>query len=148
MNRTRRSLATAPWPAALLALAALVALAPGSARAGCATRGHAFERFRSLGLGALGELSGDIETPVDPGSDAAPPRRLPPCSGPSCSEGPGVPLAAPLAAPGPWRELWCRLTSPLPVDPRGRFLARIPGESPRPVSGATDVERPPRRPAA
>ena len=140
MDRRRRSSPAPLAAAAFLAAAALVALAPGALAAGCGPRGHVVDRLGALGLSALAELSGDVEAPS--------PGRIPPCSGPSCSEGPGVPLAAPLAAPGPWREIWSRPSAAPSPDPRGRFLRLDGGETPKPRSGSADVERPPRRPAA
>lgn len=126
-------------PAALVALAAMLAIAPRSAQAGCSSRVHPGEHPRAIGLAALVELSGDL-TPL--------PGRIPPCSGPMCSDGPGTPMAPVLIAPDVWRELWCDASAACRRDRVGRPLAPCSGPPAAPSPDTADVERPPRRPAA
>ncbi|OJW17873.1 MAG: hypothetical protein BGO49_30760 [Planctomycetales bacterium 71-10] len=123
-------------PATLVALAAMLALAPRPAQAGCSSRVHPGEHSRAIGLD---ELTGD---------DAPPPGRIPPCSGPMCSDGPGTPMAPVLIAPDVWRELWCDASAACRRDRTGRPLAPGDGPPAAPSPDPADVERPPRRPAA
>lgn len=126
-------------PATFVAMVALLAFAPRTAEAGCSSRVHGDGQLRPSGLTALAELAND---------DPHAPGRIPPCSGPSCSDGPGTPMAPTLLAPDIWRELWCNVAAACRRDDSGRPLAaldRLPAAPPAP---STDVERPPRRPAA
>ncbi|MDG3004917.1 hypothetical protein [Paludisphaera mucosa] len=148
MTRRRRPPSTPLAPAAFLALLALAALAPRSAEAGCASRGHAVARPGAFGLGALAELSGVADARDGSASDAPPPGRVPPCSGPSCSGGPGVPLAPAIVAPDLGRELWCNTAAAPRRDRTGRSLASFEDAPLHPSSAPAGVDRPPRRPAA
>lgn len=130
---------------ALLALLGAFAAAPSTAEAGC---GH-YIVFQSNGSGiaALSDMeslrllgvSGDDTAP------AAPPRDVP-CSGPTCSQGPGVPYV-PAPLPSVRSELWCGSTAPPPPDGPG-LSDRLPEPARlHPVRRPFPLERPPRLPS-
>ena len=141
MPASRRTSLASSASAIVLTTLAVLACAPRATAAGCSAWAHPAVGQDTLGLAALDELA-DASLP-----DAAAPGRIPPCSGPSCTEGPGVPLAPALVAPSFQRELWGRSHPAFLVDRSGRLLASPERPSPRPVVEPTDVERPPRRPA-
>ncbi len=140
MTRPSRPTPTRLAPATFVALAALLAFAPGTAEAGCSSRVHGGDQPRPIGLAALADLGDDDDAPA--------PGRIPPCSGPSCSDGPGTPMAPTLLTPDLGRELWCHLVAACGRDRDGRFLAPCDGPPVSPSTSPTDVERPPRRLAA
>lgn len=119
--------------------------APSSVRAGCGS--HVFSSTVRSGIESLTVLD-MLETSetgqVDPLSGNS--RRDVPCSGPTCSKGPGIPYA-PSPLPSVRSETWCctSINPPLNAPDLSGHLAET--VSRRPVHCPLSIERPPRFPS-
>ena len=129
----------------LSVLLGLVVYAPSPARASCGDY-----VVSHPGRSAQDFLS-DLDSPLPPGggqAEQAPvtPSRDVPCSGPTCSRGPGVP-SMPAPPPSLRCEPWCCTTSMLPLN-GPELVDDLAGQTPRrPRRTAAAIEHPPRTPA-
>jgi hypothetical protein len=128
-----------------LVLLGLVVYAPTPAWASCGD-----DVVPHHGRSAMDYLS-DLDSPLPPSggqaeqAPVAPSRDLP-CSGPTCSRGPGVPYVP--APPPPLRcEPWCCTTSMPPLT-GPELVDDLAGQTPRrPRRTSVAIEHPPRTPA-
>jgi hypothetical protein len=125
---------------ALLALLGGFVFAPASARADCNNHASGAGRHRVLGMDSLADLTIGRRAPGH--------GDVPPCSGPSCSKGPRVPLVPPPASSTRHHRLWCDTAAPPPELGLPDSAARLEGPPPYRLQSRTDVDRPPRLPAA
>jgi hypothetical protein len=132
-------------PGAFLALLGALAFAPSSARAGCNNHVRVAGQYRVLGLDSFADL---VVGPSDAGRPAPGPRDVPPCSGPSCSEGSRVPLIPPSASSTRHHRLWCDTAAPPPEPAFHESAARMEAAPLYRLRRRTDVDRPPRTYAA
>lgn len=127
----------------LVALVAVVLAAPSKANAGCAR--HVAVRPDPLDdLARLESLQGDVST-----DDALTPHSIPsdlpkPCSGPSCSGRPAVPMPAPLVVHPDRSDRWGCLADALAVNGPECKLLPPPDHTERPRNTGTSIDRPPR----
>jgi hypothetical protein len=127
---------------ALTVLLGLVAVAPSPAWAGCghfvvSASGHV--RFATLSDLELLRLPDETQ----PEGNPTVPLRDVPCSGPSCSQGPGAPHA-PAPLPSVRSDQWC-CTTVLPPLTSPPLEDVLPNQSHRHLLHITDpAERPPR----
>ena len=128
------------WAGAFLTLAALLALAPGVAEAGCGSHARS---ARLLGLdGLIDEGSLPESTPVGP-IGPRPGKAPPPCSGAFCSGSPAAPSPS-TSTPAPPVGLWAILTGPPASVVRGSLPRPLDEPSRRPSGRGPSVFHPPR----
>ncbi len=110
-----RALRLLPW--ALLVLVGLACFAPSPARAGCSH--YVVSSLSRSGVNSRTDPE-LFRPPNAREADPAPtaPRRDLPCSGPSCSRGPGLPHV-PVPLPSVLSDQWCCTTAVPPFDRRG-----------------------------
>jgi hypothetical protein len=122
-----------------------VGVAPSTSQAGC---GHyALSKADRAALEALtGPMSLDLTNGRQPGSERTDPRRGP-CSGPSCSNGPGVPLT-PIPKASVRADQWCCTSAGSPLLELERIGHLAESAPLRPLHCGLAIERPPRIPTS
>jgi hypothetical protein len=129
------------WTVAALTLLAVVALAPGPARAACGRYGVPGS-WVSAGAALFDSLAEAGALAERPNSPAPAPR---PCSGALCSGNPAPPLAPTTIEPRTV-ESWAWLAdepAPAPIDSRPRIIDEFVG---LPTTSPPSIFHPPRRP--
>jgi hypothetical protein len=132
-------------PGAFLALMGMIAFAPSTAQAGCNNHVRSAGQPRLLGLDSLSDLLAET---LDGVHDPFRPQGVPPCSGPTCSEGSQVPFSPLTVSSSRHHELWCNTAVSPPGNRLEHTAALVKSASLYRLDRLTDIDRPPRPRAA